>query len=305
VKFKNLGDSDSDDDGSALTWVKKARKLRDEKITDTKIAHLQEEAYDSDDTNTATFKRPNNTKSFTTAKIDDGSIVAGLKVLHSMDEITETPTILTLADSKIVSDGVLNDEDELVAVDLMENINAKKNSDIRAGKRKYNIYNDELKDTLLPQYDIDDEEREKLERKQKAIVIGDSGTVKSATDTLQRLTEKLEGIESDSGRVDGTIKLKEATDYYTKEEMDSMFKKPKEMKSKKRKLRKKMTTELINPIETEPVTDLGSRKDREDRQKSQKIEEIVSVLEKRENYQRAIEKAEKDAKLLFEEEEGW
>jgi len=56
-------------------------------------------------------------------------------------------------------------------------------------------------------------------------------------------------------------------------------------------------------MEIEHALDLGSRKDREDRQKHQKINEIVSVLEKRENYQKAIEKAEKDARLLFEEEE--
>jgi len=56
-------------------------------------------------------------------------------------------------------------------------------------------------------------------------------------------------------------------------------------------------------METEVSNDKGSRKDREDRRKTQKINEIVSVLEKRENYQKAIEKAEKDAKILFEEEE--
>jgi len=241
VKFKNLGDSDSDDDGSALTWVKKARRIRDDKLNETKIAHFEEEVVDSDmESFTVAAPKSSGITEKGNNSLNENSVIAGVKVLHTMEEITEKPVILTFADSKIVSDGQINDEDELHAVELVENAKAKRNSDIRAGKRKYDIYNDELKDTLLPQYDIDDEEREKLERKNKAIVIGESGTVKTATDTLQRLTEKLEGMESSgtsgTGRVDGSFIIKEASDYYTKEEMTA-FKKPKE--GKKRKLRKK------------------------------------------------------------------
>jgi len=302
VKSKNLGDSDEDEDDTALTWVKRARKIREEKL---QISHLDEQESDSEDSDKKREKMPppkrraqqSDNKNF------DSSIVAGVKVLHSLDELPEQDTILTLADSKIVSDGVLNNEDELINLELMENVTAKKNSDIRAGKRKYDVYNDDQKDVLLPQYEIDDEEKEKIERKNKAIVIGESGGIAQSTgEKLQVLAQQLES-QAGVGKVDGSLKIKEASDYYTQEEM-SQFRKVKP-KTKKRKLRKKIAEEEIVVVKEEITNDMGSRKDRQERQTSQKIEVIVQVLEKRDNYKKAIEKAESEASkyLLTEFEE--
>lgn len=47
---------------------------------------------------------------------------------------------------------------------------------------------------------------------------------------------------------------------------------------------------------------LGSRALREQRKKEIRIEEIVNDLEKRQNYESAIDKAVEDAKWLFEED---
>jgi len=51
-----------------------------------------------------------------------------------------------------------------------------------------------------------------------------------------------------------------------------------------------------------PDSDMGSRKDRELRQRSHKLEDVVNALEKRDNYKKAVTKAESDSKWLFEED---
>jgi len=108
------------------------------------------------------------------------------------------------------------------------------------------------------------------------------------------------------GVINGTVTMHEASDYYTKEEMVPFKKAKKGNKNKKRRIRSKPISEQLLPLDAEaenPETDLGSRNQRENRQRSKKLAEVVSALEKRDSYNKAVEKAEADSKWLFEEEE--
>jgi len=73
--------------------------------------------------------------------------------------------------------------------------------------------------------------------------------------------------------VDGTIQFR-SSDYFTRDEL-VQFKKGKGNKIKKRRLRKK------------PISE----------------QDVAEALEKRDNYNKAVEKAETDSKWLFEEED--
>jgi len=302
---KTLGDSDSDNE-DAMSWVQKAKSLREEKAFAEKRAVLlaqieaEEQGSDSDDdpVGLRMVKRQGNT---------NASAVEGVKVLHQLDEFQEGVTILTLADSKIVEGGTINDEDELEAINLVETWKTKKNNAIRAGKRKYDVYGEDRSD-ILPQYDSDDPDKEKQERKKKAFMLGEQGDVQlSSEEKLQKLRENLQASERAVAAVDGTVIVREASDYYTKEELVPFKKSKKGNKVKKRRLRQKPISEQLAPLgdaqDKDQDADLGSRSQRETRQKSKKLEDVISALEKRDNYKEAVRKPETDAKWLFEEED--
>jgi len=103
--------------------------------------------------------------------------------------------------------------------------------------------------------------------------------------------------------VDGTIQFR-SSDYFTRDEL-VQFKKGKGNKIKKRRLRKKPISEQMIPMDDVEMSeaDLGSRRQRENCIKSKRIEDVAEALEKRDNYNKAVEKAETDSKWLFEEED--
>jgi len=302
LKQKTLGDSDSEEEDDALSWVQKYKKVREEKVLAVKraslLAEIEAEEKGSDSEHDPVALRLEKRKQYPTA------VVEGVTILHNVNEFQEGETILTLTDSKIVVDGKINDEDELEAPNLVENAKLKKFNDIRAGKRKYDVYGDDQNE-ILPQYDEDDSDKEKQERKKNAFTIGEHGEAQISTDqVLLKLHQNLESKERLKGIVDGTVTIREASDYYTNDEL-VQFKKTKGNNNKKRRLRSKQISEQLLPLDVteNPEVDLGSRNQRENRLKSKKLEEVVNVLERRDNYNKAVEKAEIDSKLLFEEEE--
>jgi len=165
LKQQTLGDSDSEED-DALSWVQKAKKIREEKALAEKramlLAEIEEEEKGSNSEEDPIAFRMEKRK--TENNNDDMStIVDGVTVLHKMDEFQEGETILVLADSKIVEEGKMNEEmDELESISLTENMKTKKYNEIRSGKG-YDVYSETQSD-ILPQYD-DDSDIEKKERK--------------------------------------------------------------------------------------------------------------------------------------------
>jgi len=181
LKQKTLGDSDSEEEDDALSWVQNYKKVREEKVLAVKraslLAEIEAEEKGSDSEHDPVALRLEKRKQ------DPTAVVEGVTILHNVNEFQEGETILTLTDSKIVVDGKINDEDELEAPNLVENAKLKKFNDIRAGKRKYDVYGDDQND-ILPQYDEDDSDKEKQERKKNAFTIGEHGEARISTDQV-------------------------------------------------------------------------------------------------------------------------
>lgn len=161
----------------------------------------------------------------------DSNHLAGLKVSHKMSEFDEGgETILTLKDRGILDE---NDEDvdELSNVNIEDREKLKKNLDLKKQKPGYNPYDDDQfngsKQSILPQYEDEEEEG--------GFVIGNAGTVQRAKEEVdeksvsQKLKEQTLSYE----------KMQEIKDYYTQEEADAIFKKPKSKKKKKTRRKNK------------------------------------------------------------------
>ncbi|KAI8880332.1 SART-1 protein [Backusella circina FSU 941] len=225
LQGKGLADGD-DDDESALSWIKKSRKR--EKDTAARRAKELEEM-------------DNAFQSY------DASNLSGLKVGHSMNEFDEgSETILTLKDRGILDE---NDEDadELTNVSIEDRERLKKNLDLKKQKPGYNPYDDDQfngsKQSILPQYEDEEDD--------VGFTIGKSGTIKMETKkdektVSQKLKEQTLSYE----------KMREIKDYYTQEEMDATFKKPKTKKKKKstRKRNKEVDEDdIVIPETSAPI----------------------------------------------------
>jgi U4/U6.U5 tri-snRNP-associated protein 1 len=183
----------------------------------------------------------------------DAAHLAGLKVSHAMSEFEEGgETILTLKDRNILGEDD-EDADELTNVNLEDRERLKKNLEAKKQKPGYNPYDDDQfngkKSSILPQYEDEDEEG--------GFVIGKSGTVKQVVEAAdeksvaQKLKEQTLSYE----------KMQEIKDYYTQEEADATFKKPKSKKKKKTR-RKNKDEDDLNISTTsaqEPVAQPRSR----------------------------------------------
>lgn len=210
LQGKGLGEASDDEDNSALNWIKKSRK-RERDLAARRAAEL--EAMDD---------------SFQSY---DASHLKGLKVSHAMSEFGEGgETILTLKDRNILEEED-DDVDELTNVNIEDKERLKKNLKAKKEKPGYNPYDDEQfngsKSSILPQYE--DEEAE------GGFVIGKSGTIKPVVEAVdektvsQKLKEQTLSYE----------KMQEIKDYYTQEEVNATFKKPKNKKKKKTRRRTK------------------------------------------------------------------
>ncbi|KAI8350587.1 SART-1 protein [Choanephora cucurbitarum] len=226
LQGKGLGEASDEEDDSALNWIKKSRK-REKDLAARRARELEEmvttyQSYDADD-------------------------LSGLKVSHAMSEFQEGgETILTLKDRNILGKDDDEEDDELTNVTLEDRQRLKKNLDAKKKKPGYNPYDDDQfngkKQSILPDYEQDEEE-------ESGFVIGKSGVVKPAQAEMeeQSVSEKLK---------EQTLsyqKMQEIKDYYTQEEADAMFKKPKSKKKKKMRRKAKEDEEEIPVVPTEPT----------------------------------------------------
>ncbi|KAL9543796.1 hypothetical protein MBANPS3_007941 [Mucor bainieri] len=239
LQGKGLGEaSDDDEEGdSALNWIKKSRK-REKDLAARRARELEE--------------MDNSYQSY------DAAHLAGLKVSHALSEFEEGgETILTLKDRSILGEDD-EDADELSNVNLEDRERLKKNLEAKKQKPGYNPYDDDQfngkKSSILPQYEEDEEEG--------GFVIGKAGTVKRVVEeadektVAQKLKEQTLSYE----------KMQEIKDYYTQEEADATFKKPKSKKKKKMRRKNKdeddlniSTTATTTAASEEPVSQPRSR----------------------------------------------
>ncbi|CDH54928.1 sart-1 protein [Lichtheimia corymbifera JMRC:FSU:9682] len=219
LQGKGLGEASEGTD-DALDWVKKSRQRQRERELAKRRAREQDEMDE-------TFQEY------------DASALSGLKVAHELTEFNEgSEMILTLKDRGILDE---DDEqaDELSNIQLEERERLRKNLDAKKKKPGYNPYDDEeftlggAKKSILPQYEE--------EAKAQGFAIGQNGAVQivSEEEKKKRVAEKLKEQTLDYE------KMQEIKDYYTQDEVNLSFKKPKK-KKKKNKLRKRTPDEDIS-----------------------------------------------------------
>ncbi|KAH8550931.1 SART-1 protein [Umbelopsis sp. PMI_123] len=229
LKGKGLGEA-SDDEESAMKWIKKSRK-REKELAEKRARELAEMD-----------------KAFESTRYDSADLT-GMKVAHDMTEFEDGgEVILTLKDK-----GVLDEEDddgiELTNVNLEERERHRKNLENKKKKPGYNVYDDEeftiggASKNLLSQYD------EELEGPKKtSFVIGNEGRVSQESPSQQKasIAQKLKAQAVDLSYE----KMQEVKDYYTQEEAALTFKKPK----KKKKVRRR----VAEPLDDEQSVENGT-----------------------------------------------
>ncbi|RUS29059.1 SART-1 protein, partial [Jimgerdemannia flammicorona] len=178
--------------------------------------------------------------------------LTGLKVAHDLSRFKDGgEIILTLKDSAILE----NDEgDQLTSVQIEDHERLQKNLDNKKKKPGYLAYDDDeftlaggQKRDILSQYDEDIDGPKK-----STFVIGKDGTV--STDPMTTKKSVSEKLKAQSVNL-SYDKMKEIKDYYTKDEADVTFKKPK----RKKKVRKK--AEDQEPIDDTIGTDAAENND--------------------------------------------
>ncbi|TPX61555.1 hypothetical protein CcCBS67573_g08920 [Chytriomyces confervae] len=156
-----------------------------------------------------------------------GKDLAGLKVAHGVDDITDE--ILVLADKRIGDDD--DDDDELISSALTAKERLEQNLKNKKKKPTYNAYDDDefknpgSKRSLLSHYDEDDTKT--------GFILGDGGNVNIANEEDE---SQMLGGAGKSVTLDYE-KMQEIKDYYTKEEAVSFMKPKKKKKSSKGKSR--------------------------------------------------------------------
>ncbi|SAM03536.1 hypothetical protein [Absidia glauca] len=229
LKGKGLADDD-DEEGGALAWIQKSRQ-REKQLAEQRAKALA----DMDDEQQQQQQRYR------------ASDLRGLKVGHDITDFEEgQETILTLKDRGILDDDEGNgDFDELTNVNMEDRERLLKNLDNKKKKPGYNPYDDDEfllgqdeKPSLLPHYDED--------KKREGFVLGKQGSISTASVAATRqkhqanqpqlsVAEKLKQVQTlDYDKTQG-IK-----DYYTQDEINLTFKKPKKLK-KKKKIRQRTT----------------------------------------------------------------
>ncbi|XP_075555996.1 U4/U6.U5 tri-snRNP-associated protein 1 [Dermacentor variabilis] len=251
-EMKGLGDSDEDDD--ALQWVRKSRKLQEEKEKAEKRAKMLEEMDEEFGVGKIVEEELKPVREYTAKHLK------GLEVLHSTERFKEGQSvILTLKDQGVLDEG----DDVLENVNLVEAEKAERNVENRKGKPGYQPYDDTevdefgivKKKSLLYKYD---EEIEGV--KQQKFSIGAGPTEADKERELQMVRMKLKQKQKDSLVMPAP---QIATEYLTPDEM-ATFKKT---KKKVRKTRKRETFKVDDlaplPGHEDDRKDHGSRRRRE------------------------------------------
>ncbi|CAN8031451.1 unnamed protein product, partial [Ixodes persulcatus] len=258
---KSLGDGDDDD---ALLWVRKSRKLQEERQKAEKRAKLLEEMDEAFGVGKLVEEELRTTKHYSAKHLK------GLEVLHSTDRIKEGQTVvLTLKDQGVLDEG----DDVLENVNLVDEERAERNRENKKGKPGYQPYDDTevdefgivKKKSLLYKYD---EEIEGI--KQDKFKIGTGNTEADRERELEIVRMKLRQKQQDSLVMPAP---QIATEYYTPDEM-STFRKT------KKKVRKTRKREHLKPDDLEPLPgkdDAFSAKDHGSRRRAEKFAEPVYV----------------------------
>uniref|UniRef100_A0A1E1XSP5 Putative u4/u6.u5 snrnp associated protein n=1 Tax=Amblyomma sculptum TaxID=1581419 RepID=A0A1E1XSP5_AMBSC len=226
-EVKSLGDVENEDD-DALAWVRKSRKLQEEKEKAEKRAKLLEEMDEEFGVGKLVEEELRPAKEYSAKHLK------GLEVLHGVDRFKEGQTvILTLKDQGVLDEG----GDVLENVNLIDAEKAERNVENRKGKPGYQPYDDSevdefgivKKKSLLYKYD---EEIEGVKRDKFCIGAGPTEADKERELEMVRMKLKQKQLDS---LVMPAPQL--ATEYFTPDEM-AKFKKP---KKKVRKMRKRET----------------------------------------------------------------
>ncbi|KAI9471359.1 SART-1 protein [Zychaea mexicana] len=239
LKGKGLGEVDNDEnDDSALSWIRKSRK-REKELAERRAREQAEmdDAFATSSNNGATRSKRKSTAN----NNYDADALSGLKVAHDVSEFAEGgETILTLKDRGILDDDH-DENDPQEAVDELSNVNLEdkerlqKNLENKKKKPGYNPYDDEefilggKKKSLLPHYDE--------QTGPQGFQIGEQGRILS--EQAQEKQQEQSVSEKLKAQTLSYQKMQEIKDYYTQDEVNLSFKKPK--KKKKSKLRNKRT----------------------------------------------------------------
>ncbi|XP_077537115.1 U4/U6.U5 tri-snRNP-associated protein 1 [Haemaphysalis longicornis] len=224
-EMKTLGDAEDDID-DPLQWVKRSRRIEEEKRKAKERAKLLEEMDAEFGVGKIVEEELRPTKQYTAKHLK------GIEVLHSMDRFKEGQSIiLTLKDQAVLDEG----DDVLENVNLVDSEKAERNVENRKGKPGYQPYEDTevdefgivKKKSLLYKYD---EEIEGV--KQDKFRIGAAPSEADKERELEIVRMKLKQKQVDS-LIMPAPQL--ATEYLTPEEM-TKFKKA---KRKVRKVRKR------------------------------------------------------------------
>ncbi|XP_063958840.1 U4/U6.U5 tri-snRNP-associated protein 1-like [Lytechinus pictus] len=235
-KVKTLADDDDDDDAAA--WVEKMRKKQVAKAEADKRAKMLEEMdaeFGIGKIVEDEFSKTKEQSKYSRRNLE------GFKVEHSMKNFQEGQNvILTLKDM----DGLQEEEDVLVNVNMIDNERAKKNVELRKKKPDYKAYQEDDFDedgmfrhkTLLGKYDeeIEGEQKRSFRLNQSGIAnVGDEDYMQNIRDQLKQQAVSLD-MKAPSL----------ASEYYTTAEMET-FKKP---KKKRRKLKAKSIADELTPL---------------------------------------------------------
>ena len=231
--------SNNFDNFSAEDWVKKSRQLeKKQKLEQKQTAQKMKELYDDEEEEQEDQEQ------------DNGSSHLKNKIVnHDINAFKKGETkILILKDRRILDDKleIDNDEDELINVELYEQeMRENKQDEIENIKRnrKYNPFDDENNNILLPQY----EQRDPTKNKH-SFILNEEGNKIIAE--LQR--DQVENDDGDDGMNGNKERFKEYDLMQERNKIESDYvikfkkKKKKKKKDKKKKKRKRDDDDEMN-----------------------------------------------------------
>jgi len=261
-KVRTLGESDSEDeeDGGALAWIKKTRMQEKEKKLagqrEKQIAEM-DEVFGVSDLLDKEFKAK--------PKKNYGSKdLRGLKVEHDQDAFVEgRTTILTLKDAGILDE---DPSDVLVNPNMVDDEFNERNMKNKLKKAVDNPWDEPTIDEygMMPEKNILKKYDEEIDgEKIKSFDLGSGGKYDASHERFMK--EYKNSLLKSSQNLE-LPKLEIAKEFYTHTEMDS-FKKVKKKVRKIRKKPKNLKAEDLIPLDDEMLhdgADLGSRNRRRD-----------------------------------------
>lgn len=249
-EMKTLGDAEDDID-DALQWVKRSRRIQEEKKKAEERAKLLEEMDAEFGVGKIVEEELRPTKDYTAKHLK------GIEVLHSMNRFKEGQSVvLTLKDQGVLDEG----DDVLENVNLVDSEKAERNVENRKGRPGYQPYEDTevdefgivKKKSLLYKYD---EEIEGIKKDKFRIGAAPSEADKERELEIVRMKLKQKQVDS---LIMPAPQL--ATEYLTPDEM-TKFKKA---KKKVRKVRKRESFKADDlaplPGHADDKRDHGSRR---------------------------------------------